>query len=202
MPVQCIRSPDPEGERLAFITGCRQLGFGEVLAAWRDEPSIRDMTLAALAATPHPAIFWEMPRLDADSLGRPYEGMILRAMGLDTIEPDPRAFADKFVVQSNETVAVFDNLGGDATLIAPRPEAARSAYGHLAAFVRAAPRGQAHALLRTVAETALARVGRRPLWISTSGLGVPWLHVRLDQRPKYYACRRYRVLAEDLVPKS
>lgn len=192
MPVQCIRSPDPEGERLAFITGCRQLGFGEVLAAWRDEPAIRDMTLGALAASPHPAIFWEMPRLDADSLDRPYEGMILGAMGLEAIEPDPRAFADKFVAQPDELVAVFDNLGGDATLIAPRPETSSSAYGHLAAFARAAPRSQAHALLRTVAETALACVARRPTWISTSGLGVPWLHVRLDRRPKYYACRRYR----------
>jgi hypothetical protein len=23
-------------------------------------------------------------------------------------------------------------------------------------------------------------------WISTSGLGVPWVHVRLDRYPKYY----------------
>ena len=25
-----------------------------------------------------------------------------------------------------------------------------------------------------------------PVWTSTSGLGVYWLHVRLDSRPKYY----------------
>ena len=26
----------------------------------------------------------------------------------------------------------------------------------------------------------------RPVWLSTSGMGVPWLHMRLDQVPKYY----------------
>ena len=26
----------------------------------------------------------------------------------------------------------------------------------------------------------------RPTWLSTEGSGVPWLHVRLDSRPKYY----------------
>lgn len=31
-----------------------------------------------------------------------------------------------------------------------------------------------------------------PVWISTSGLGVPWLHVRIDDRPKYYQHAPYR----------
>ena len=30
-----------------------------------------------------------------------------------------------------------------------------------------------------------ARIDDRPLWLSTAGDGVAWLHVRLDQRPKY-----------------
>ena len=190
--VQCIRSPDPEGERLSYITGCRRLSFAEVLAGWRGEPAIREMTLAALAATTAPAIFWEMPRLDAEMLGSPYECMLLPARGLETTEPDASAFADKFDAQPDAPIVVFDNLGGDATLVAPRPQGPASNYGHLAAFVRQAPREQAHALLGTIAETALVLIKRRPVWLSTSGLGIAWLHVRLDRRPKYYSCRRYR----------
>jgi len=29
-------------------------------------------------------------------------------------------------------------------------------------------------------------------WLSTSGLGIAWLHVRLDERPKYYTHAPYR----------
>lgn len=36
-----------------------------------------------------------------------------------------------------------------------------------------------------------ARVGTRPVWLSTAGAGVAWLHVRLDDRPKYYSYRPY-----------
>ena len=35
-------------------------------------------------------------------------------------------------------------------------------------------------------------VNDKPTWLSTAGMGVAWLHVRLDQRPKYYAHRPYR----------
>ena len=37
-----------------------------------------------------------------------------------------------------------------------------------------------------------ARIGIQPIWLSTAGMGVPWLHVRLDSRPKYYAFGPYR----------
>ena len=30
------------------------------------------------------------------------------------------------------------------------------------------------------------------LWVSTSGLGVYWLHVRLDSYPKYYQHAPYK----------
>ncbi len=31
-----------------------------------------------------------------------------------------------------------------------------------------------------------------PVWLSTAGAGVSWLHVRLDDRPKYYGHGPYR----------
>jgi hypothetical protein len=34
----------------------------------------------------------------------------------------------------------------------------------------------------------------KPVWFSTSGMGVAWLHFRLDERPKYYT---YRAFAEE-----
>lgn len=31
-----------------------------------------------------------------------------------------------------------------------------------------------------------------PIWLSTSGLGVYWLHMRLDRRPKYYTYEPFK----------
>ena len=36
-----------------------------------------------------------------------------------------------------------------------------------------------------------ARIDAHPVWLSTAGHGVAWLHVRLDSQPKYYRYRPY-----------
>ncbi|MFE4105063.1 DUF6940 family protein, partial [Almyronema epifaneia] len=62
---------------------------------------------------------------------------------------------------------------------------------------RSAPTQQVHALWATVGRRAsqlLNEQGRQPLWISTSGLGVYWLHVRLDTFPKYYRHLPYQAM--------
>ena len=40
--------------------------------------------------------------------------------------------------------------------------------------------------------TLSGRIQDRPLWLSVAGGGVPWLHVRIDDRPKYYRYDSYR----------
>jgi hypothetical protein len=62
----------------------------------------------------------------------------------------------------------------------------------LAAFVRLAPAQQQSALWRSVGEAMQRRLSKKPVWLSTAGAGVPWLHVRLDDLPKYYGYRPYR----------
>ena len=77
-------------------------------------------------------------------------------------------------------------------MVVPCPVAGPSAYGHLAAFVRHAPEQQRHALWQAVGAAMTQRVGRKPVWLSTAGAGVAWLHIRLDNRPKYYGHPAYR----------
>lgn len=36
------------------------------------------------------------------------------------------------------------------------------------------------------------RLGLKPVWLNTAGGGVPWLHIRLDDQPKYYRYQAYR----------
>ena len=87
---------------------------------------------------------------------------------------------------SSDDVVTFPNLGGDAIMVVPCPRAADSVYGHLASFVRNAAESQVHSLWQSVGEAMRKRLSEKAVWLSTAGLGVSWLHVRLDSRPKYY----------------
>ena len=82
-------------------------------------------------------------------------------------------------------VATFWNLGGDAMLVAPCP-AETGNFAHLASFSATASAERQDALWKAVGDALVSRIGPEPLWLSTAGHGVGWLHVRLDSRPKYY----------------
>ena len=116
--------------------------------------------------------------------------MLLDSPRLDR-RPDTEAFAEHFA-GAKTGIATFSNLGGDAVMVVPCQLTEPSAYGHLAAFVRHAPEPQRHALWQAVGEAMVRRVGAEPVWLSTAGAGVSWLHVRLDDRPKYYGYAPYR----------
>ena len=72
-----------------------------------------------------------------------------------------------------------------------------SSYAHLASFIMNSPYSQANFLWQKVAtvtkEKLMALGGHEKVWISTSGLGVAWLHVRLDTVPKYYNWEPYQM---------
>ncbi|MEO8927005.1 MAG: hypothetical protein ABI306_07560 [Caulobacteraceae bacterium] len=181
------------GERVSLLLDGAALSFGAALdALWRDE-GFRSFLLGVLADAPFPAFFWEMPPITRADLSRPFEYVAIAAPGFDGGAADPRPFAAQLVAGApGKTVVAFANLSGDATLIAPRPLGLREPYAHFAAFLRGAPTSQQHDLLALTAAEAQKTLSDRPLWISTAGLGVFWLHVRLDSRPKYYSHAPYQ----------
>jgi len=159
----------------------------------RDDESFRSDLIRALARSPLAAFFWETPPMTVSTVERPFEFVLTDARGLAGASPEIDAFREHFARdEDGDGVVAFDNLGGDATLVVPCPLASPDAYAHLAAFVRKAPATQVHALFRRLATEALARLSDRPLWLSTAGMGVYWLHVRLDARPKYYRHAPYK----------
>lgn len=162
---------------------------------------------------------------------------------------------ESYLSSYSSSSCVFENLGRDAILVAPKPlsQTPLSAYGHLASFVRQAPYDQVYAFWIVTLQTYLDRLQQniplsssfasplleepsrreasvgatntnnvaeggsavknttavappttkesilikvqqqqegtdsKPVWLSTSGMGIPWLHMRLDQKPKYYS---------------
>lgn len=187
------RSKELSGDRgvqVAFEFCSKPATVADVLRAWKADGSFRTLFNSLLAEAPYTAFRWETPPVTAASLTQPFEFVLLDCPSLAR-RPDPEAFAEHFG-QGVDGVAVFPNLGGDAIMVVPCPVAEPAAYGHLAAFVRLAPEPQRHALWQAVAAAMSRRIGVKPVWLNTAGAGVSWLHVRLDDRPKYYGFGPYR----------
>ena len=166
------------------------LTWCEVIRLWRTSLAFTEWFSRLLAQAPFDALFWETPPLTESRLGDAFEYVTVNSLELAGVEADPRAFASFFDPALD--VVEFGNLGGDAHLIAPCPRGRDQNYAHLAAFVRCATESQNHALWCRLAEAIEKRLSERPIWCSTSGLGVYWLHLRIDSRPKYYTYRPYR----------
>jgi hypothetical protein len=179
------------GSRFAVDLDSQPATFAEVLHGWQNDAAFRSLFNDLLSNSSFSAFRWETPAVTSDTITRPFEFVLLDSPGLAR-RPDPNAFADHFRGSNEGDVVVFPNLGGDAIMVVPRPVAAPSAYGHFAAFVREAPDLQRHALWRSIGDAMVGRLGVKPVWLSTAGAGVSWLHVRLDDRPKYYGFAPYR----------
>jgi hypothetical protein len=166
------------------------LTFEQVIRGWSADELFRAFWLSNLRAVEMAAYCWECPPVTAASWSQPFECAFVASPGLAQAPADPEAFAAHF--RRDREAVTFDNLGRDAVLVAPCPGPAGADYSHLASFTATAPQAQQDALWQAVGQAMEARVGARPAWLSTAGHGVAWLHVRLDDRPKYYQFAPYR----------
>jgi len=175
-------SIDHEGEPLSYAT---------TLRLWQENPDFRSFFIELLAASPFDAYRWETPPITLSTADRIFEFVMLESPRLSrNVNIGPFA---KYMQNSEPgDIVNFPNLGKDATLVVPCRSEQSEAYCHLASFVHTAPMSQQHALWAQVGELMQQRLSDKPVWLSTAGAGVAWLHVRIDDRPKYYSYRKYR----------
>lgn len=165
--------------------------WGAVIDTWHRDARFTRAFAGWLADAPFHAFRFETPALETGGWDAAFAFVLIDAPELERpVSPD--AFAEHFRGDSGERVVSFSNLGGDARLIVPRPpdrtrRVDRRHFGHLAAFARGAGEPLQQLLWQRVAhELRHGLGGPGPVWLSTAGDGVPWLHLRLDAYPKYY----------------
>lgn len=104
------------------------------------------------------------------------------------------AFKDKLNEAEKEQVKYatsFHNLSRDTILVVPMPRTGKS-YATLKDFANNAPMKQQQEFWKLVAKKAKKQVKKYgKVWISTHGLGVPYLHVRICKEPKYYFSKAF-----------
>jgi hypothetical protein len=169
------------------------LTFRDAIARWSDDASFRAAWANALRQVPFDAYCWECPPLRSADLHRPFECVLVHSPALAGSTPDSKPFRTHF--RADREAVAFESLGRDALLVAPcpvEPGEPGGDFSHLATFTATATPARIDALWRCVGEAVAKRLGADPLWLSTAGLGVAWLHARLDSRPKYYRHAPYR----------
>ena len=171
----------------------QSLTFRQVVELWADDSDLfRGFHNQVLLDVPFQAMRWETPVVDLNRFDREFEFVVLDSPGLDRTE-NPSAFNEQFqAANQNESVIQFENLGRNAALVVPMPSGPEVKHCHLASFLTTCSAEEASALWRKTGEAMLQRVSDKPVWLSTAGGGVAWLHIRLDDRPKYYGYRPYR----------
>ncbi len=185
---------NPKKQKIILKQEGRSLSFEEVIYLWREDKSFCSFFISVLDKTPYEAYFWETPPVNQDTLDRDFEFVWIESSALASVQPEAHTFREHFDSESEiRGVTSFWNLGRDSRLVAPYPKTPVSDYSHLAAFMRNASNEQKQAFWRIVGEEMKDQISNKPLWLSTSGLGVYWLHVRLDSRPKYYQHTPYKM---------
>ena len=173
---------DGRAQKFTIVRDDAPVRYSDVLKLCQTDVEFRSFFIGLLADSPFTAFRWETPPLTLANAERDFEFVLLRSTGLDR-PADSTAFARHF---DDNDVVTFPNLAGDAVMVAPCPIVGKSIYGHLASFIRNAPLAQVHHFWQSVGAAMQERLGEAPVWLSTAGMGVSWLHVRLDSRPKYY----------------
>ena len=137
------------------------------------------------------AYFWEVKPFSSKSINNKFEFVLVKSSILNGISADNSYFKNYF--KEDKNVVSFLNLGKDAKLIVPTHKGKKEHYNHLANFMRNADNQQIIEYWKEVGNQCNQRVNLNPIWISTAGLGVNWLHLRIDSRPKYYKFKPYKI---------
>lgn len=177
-------------DRYVLMNEDEAISFGDALELLRSNENFQKFFIAFLNEIQLKAYRWETPPFTKSLLDRDFEFVILNSPSLD--RPADSSSFDPYIRTKNKEVVVFQNLGGDAHLVVPTRVDQSANYCHLASFTKSAPLGQQQTLWASVGETGLSLVSDKPVWLSTAGGGVPWLHVRFDHYPKYYGHAEYK----------
>ncbi len=182
--------------KFALREAGQSLSYRVVIQRWQQCEEFRTFFINLLVDIPYVAYRWEVPAVTSATAERAFEFVLLDYPRLER-HFDVSTFSQYF---DDGDVVTFPNLRGDAPLVVPCPRtdvSDHSVYAHLAAFVRRAPTSQVHAFWQAVGKALDERMSDRrltefPVWLSTAGMGVAWLHVRLDTQPKYYGYAPYK----------
>lgn len=108
------------------------------------------------------------------------------------MKQDYSSFEKELNKSKNNYATSFYNLSKTSYLIVPIPRKGKK-FTTMKDFIDNASKIQQKKLWQMVAEKVLMMLKKHnKVWVSTHGTSVPYLHVRIDTRPKYYQTNKYK----------
>lgn len=176
--------------KFKILQGEKRLTFNDVIIFWKNSIEFIEFYNSILAESNYDSFFWEHPPMNIKSLESYYEFVLIKTNALSKITQDEFTFSEYFSYQKKANS--FYNLGKNAKLIIPTLTNKSVNYSSISKFVRTSNKDQYREFWKLVGVEYETELGDKWKWLSTSGLGIHWLHVRIDSRPKYYTFKEYK----------
>lgn len=171
-------------EKYTFFEADSSVSYSRFFAELATSSEFRLWFCELLKSSSLREVAFETPCVGTSNLNQPFQFVLVSNPALGRLEPDPYTFEEHF--NGRSLSASFINLSRDALLVVPKPSGDTLDYSHLMAFIRNAPTEQLDDYWTLAGQEILKRIAEKPQWISTAGLGVYWLHLRISNVPKYY----------------
>ena len=168
-----------------YIADNNNMKWSEVLEEWK---SGKYLTYPKKLKN---SFFWETTPIFANK-DTVYKQKFIQSKKLNGLKQDYRPFAKQIKDSNNMYVTSFYNLSGDAMLVVPMPRSDGRSYATLKEFMDNATMIQQKIFWKEVAKQIEKMLKNNDkLWVSTHGLGVSYLHVRICKIPKYYITKSF-----------
>jgi hypothetical protein len=138
------------------------------------------------------SFFFEMPPLDSSNIDKPFEFVIINSPQLANKQANPSSFLE-YMIKGKKVVS-FENVNKDAILIIPCKTKDLN-FVDMKRFLVNANKKHIISFWKVIGKKVLEVLKDshfQKIWCSTSGLGVSWLHFRIDSIPKYYKYLPYK----------
>lgn len=136
--------------------------------------------------------FWETTPITNQNSN--FQETFIQSKTLNNLQEDWSRFQQQLQnIPKGKYVTSFYNLSGDALLVVPVPvQTKKRNFTTLKDFIDTASITQQKQFWKEVAKQIrlLTKNGDKKYWVSVHGLGVPYLHIRICTKPKYYVTKR------------
>jgi len=154
----------------------KQTTWNEIISAWKAGKRLPEVK---------GSVFWEtsVANLGGDSSYKVKTASASAHLPM-SLKATPSIFRKH--LKNKKTPVSFMSLGNPPTLLVVPPDTGKN-FSHIGTFYKNSTTNEKRALWKKVAvELEKKLAAGETVYVSTHGLGVSWLHVRLSSTPKYY----------------
>lgn len=131
------------------------------------------------------------------NMNETYSEKFIETNKFNYVRQNFKPFLNHIKKSRSKNVVSFYNLSKTSLLIIPYPKKDKDNkyknYKTLKDFIDNSPKSQQIKLWKKVSSCIKKMLKKNnKIWVSTHGLGIPYLHIRIDTNPKYYITNKFK----------